>query len=112
METADDLDRRLTQCVESVPHWLLHEAENEWAANAVALMNEVSKEMGRLSTQAASLSVCEAWLQQQVAKRDTQLAELRTTAAALMDIAASGADAKTRRRMLDRMAMESFAENG
>jgi uncharacterized protein YPO0396 len=112
METADDLDRRLTQCVESVPHWLLHEAENQWAANAVALINEAAEEIGRLSTQAASLSVCEAWLQQQVAERDTELTELRKTAAALMEIAASDADATTRRRMLDRMAMESFSEYG
>ena len=112
METADDLDRRLTQCVESVPHWLLHEAENEWAASAVALMNEAAGEMGRPSSQAAALEVCDAWLQQQVAERDTELAALRQTAAALLEIAASDADATTRRRMLDRMAMESFAENG
>lgn len=60
----------------------------------------------------SALTTCEAWLQKQVAERDADLVELRKTAAALMEIAASDADQKTRQRMLDRMAMESFAENG
>ena len=41
-----------------------------------------------------------------------QLSSLRKTAATLMDIAASGADPKHRRRLLDRMGAESFAEDG
>jgi hypothetical protein len=59
-----------------------------------------------------ALRTCEAWLQKQVAERDAELVELRKTAAALMEIAVSGSDATTRRRMLDAMAAESFAENG
>jgi hypothetical protein len=59
-----------------------------------------------------ALRTCEAWLQKQVAERDAELVELRKTAAALMEIAASVSDATTRRRMLDAMAAESFAENG
>jgi glycine cleavage system regulatory protein len=112
METADDLDRRMAKCVQSAGYCLLHDCEGEWVANAVAIIEEASMEMGRLSNQASALTTCEAWLQKQVAERDTELAELRTTAAALMEIAASDADATTRRRMLDRMAMESFAEDG
>jgi type II secretory pathway component PulM len=90
------------------------------------MMDEAAQEIERLSEKVASLTTCEAWLQKQVAdlqfamrwneerfqEKDAELAELRKTAAALMEIAASGADATTRRRMLDRMAMESFAENG
>ena len=41
-----------------------------------------------------------------------QLSSLRKTAATLMDIAASGADPLQRRRLLDRMGAESFAEDG
>ncbi len=41
-----------------------------------------------------------------------QLSSLRKTAATLMDIAASGADPNHRRRLLDRMGAESFAEDG
>jgi hypothetical protein len=90
------------------------------------MMDEAAQEIERLVKKVAALSLCEAWLQKQVAdlqfamrwneerfqEKDAELAELRKTAAALMEIAASGADATTRRRMLDRMAMESFAENG
>jgi uncharacterized protein YPO0396 len=70
------------------------------------------EQTARLSAKVAALTTCEAWLQKQVAERDAELVELRKTAAALMELAASDADQKTRRRMLDRMAMESFAENG
>ena len=41
-----------------------------------------------------------------------EIARLRKTAATLMEIAASGADASRRRRMLDAIAMESFADDG
>ena len=70
------------------------------------------EQAARLNATVAALTTCERWLQQQVAERDSELVELRKTAAALMEIAASDADQKTRRRMLDRMAMESFTENG
>lgn len=70
------------------------------------------EDLDELTTKIDALQTCEAWLQKQVAERDAELAELRKTAAALMEIAASGADPLARRRMLDAMAMDSFAENG
>ena len=76
------------------------------------ILDEAAAEIQRLRGKVAALETCEAWLQRQVAERDAELAELRKTAAALMEIAASGADPLARRRMLDAMAMESFAENG
>jgi len=42
----------------------------------------------------------------------SEVAALNESAAQLYDIAASGADPLKRLRMLDRMALESFAENG
>ena len=41
-----------------------------------------------------------------------EVAVLKDSAEKLYDIAASGAEPPHRRRMLDQMAMESFAENG
>ena len=41
-----------------------------------------------------------------------EVAMLKDAAEKLYDIAASGAEPPQRRRMLDQMAMESFAENG
>ena len=41
-----------------------------------------------------------------------EVAVLKQSAAKLHDIAASGADPTKRRRMLDQMAEESFAEDG
>jgi len=70
------------------------------------------EQAARLSAKVAALTTCEAWLQKQVAERDAELVALRHTASALMEIAASAADQQSRLRMLDRMVMESFAENG
>jgi hypothetical protein len=57
--------------------------------------------------------VCDAdWTPQEVYDLRAEVALLRDAARKLYDIAASGAELETRRRMLDRMAMESFAENG
>jgi len=47
-----------------------------------------------------------------LAAKDAEIARLRITLAKLYDIAASGSDPLERRRMLDRLGMDSFAEDG
>ena len=49
---------------------------------------------------------------EEVERLRAEVAVLKDAAKKLYDIAASGADLETRRRMLDQMAMESFEEDG
>lgn len=72
-----NLGNRLAKHSENAPYWLLHECENEWASSSVALMDEAAQEVGRLFSRASALEVCEAWLQKQVAERDTKIDALR-----------------------------------
>ena len=53
-----------------------------------------------------------ARLQSEIERLRAEVAVLKESASKLHDIAASGAEPTTRRRMLDQMAEESFTEYG